>query len=113
MLGCEFVLAFVFFARQSWRFMRRDFWFMGANLGLLLGLTGGTGNSKRLARLAQNPPAPFCDAGIAFAFGVRLVREFAAALSESERLNRELEQRVADKTAEIAHSYAQLVYSAC
>ena len=108
-LGCEFMWAFVFFARQSWRFMRRDFWFLGANLGLLLGLTGaelaiqnGWLALPKIHLLHIAMPA------ISFAFGVRLVRQFATALTESERLNRELEQRVADKTAEIAHSYAQL-----
>lgn len=109
LLGCEFVLSFAFFARQSWRFMRRDFWFMGANLILLVTLTvaeiaiqsGWLALPKiHLIHLAM--PA------ISFAMGLRLVRQFAAALSESERLNRELEQRVADKTAEIEHSYAQL-----
>jgi len=45
---------------------------------------------------------------ISFGMGLRLVRQFATALSEAERLNRELEQRVADKTAEIEHGYAQL-----
>ena len=108
-LGCEFVLAFVFFARQSWRFMRRDFWFMGANLGLLLGLTGAElAIQNGWLALPKIHLLHFAMPAIAFAFGVRLVRQFAAALSESERLNRELEQRVADKTAEIAHSYAQL-----
>ena len=108
-LGCEFVLAFVFFARQSWRFMRRDFWFMGANLGLLLGLTGAElAIQNGWLALPKIHLLHFAMPAIAFAFGVRLVRQFAAALSESERLNRELEQRVADKTAEITRSYAQL-----
>jgi signal transduction histidine kinase len=108
-LGCEFVLAFVFFARQSWRFMRRDFWFMGANLGLLLGLTGAEiAIQNGWLALPKIHLIHFAMPAITFAFGVRLVRQFAAALSESERLNRELEQRVADKTAEIALSYAQL-----
>ena len=108
-LGCELVLAFVFFARQSWRFMRRDFWFMGANLGLLLGLTGAEiAIQNGWLALPKIHLIHFAMPAITFAFGVRLVRQFAAALSESERLNRELEQRVADKTAEIALSYAQL-----
>ena len=42
------------------------------------------------------------------AIGMRLVQRFAAALTESEQLNRQLEQRVADKTAEIEKNYAQL-----
>lgn len=108
-LGCEFVLAFVFFARQSWGCMRRDFWFMGANLVLLLVLTGAEiAIQNGWLALPKIHLIHFAMPAISFAMGVRLVRQFAAALSESERLNRELEQRVADNTAEIAHSYAQL-----
>ena len=109
LLGCEFVLSFVFFARQSWRFMRRDFWFMGANLVLLLVLTGAEiAIQNGWLALPKIHLIHFAMPAISFALGVRLVRQFAAALTESERLNRELEQRVVDKTAEIAHSYAQL-----
>ena len=108
-LGCEFVLSFVFFARQSWRSMRRDFWFMGANLVLLLVLTAAEiAIQNGWLALPKIHLIHFAMPAISLALGVRLVRQFAAALSESERLNRELEQRVADKTAEIAHSYAQL-----
>ena len=108
-LGVEFLLSFAFFAYQSWRLMRRDFWFMGANLVLLLVLTAAeiAIQSGWLA-LPKIHLLHFAMPAISFAMGVRLVRQFAAALSESERLNRELEQRVADKTAEIARSYAQL-----
>lgn len=109
LLGCEFVLAFVFFARQSWRCMRRDFWFVGANLVLLLVLTGAEiAIQNGWLALPKIHLIHFAMPAISFAMGVRLVRQFAAALSESERLNRELKQRVADKTAEIANSYAQL-----
>lgn len=108
-LGCEFVLTFVFFARHSWRSMRRDFWFMGANLVLLLGLTGAeVAIQNGWLALPKIHLIHFAMPAISFALGVRLVRQFAAALTESERLNRELEQRVADKTAEMALSYAQL-----
>lgn len=109
LLGCEFVLSFVIFARQSWRLMRTDFWFMGANMGLLVVLTGAeiAIQSGWLA-LPKIHLIHFAMPAISLAMGLRLARQFAAALSESERLNRELEQRVAEKTTEIEHSYAQL-----
>ena len=109
LLGCEFVLAFTFFAWHSWRSMRRDFWLLGVSLLLLLALavaeiaiqSGWLALPKiHLIHLAM--PA------ISLAMGLRLVQQFAAALTEAERLNRELEQRVADKTAEIEKNYAQL-----
>ena len=107
--GCEFVLSVTVFARQSWRFMRGDFWFMGANLILLLALTAAeiAIQSGWLA-LPKIHLIHFAMPVISFGMGLRLVRQFATALSEAERLNRELEQRVADKTAEIEHSYAEL-----
>jgi signal transduction histidine kinase len=108
-LGCEFVLSFTVFARQSWRFMRRDFWFMGANLILLLALTvAEIAIQSGWLALPKIHLIHFAMPVISFGMGLRLVRQFASALSEAERLNRELEQRVADKTAEIEHSYAQL-----
>lgn len=109
LLGCEFVLSFTFFAWQSWRFMRRDFWFMSANLILLLALTvAEIAIQSGWLALPKIHLIHFAMPAISFAMGLRLVRQFASALSESERLNRELEQRVADKTSEIEHSYAQL-----
>jgi signal transduction histidine kinase len=109
LLGCEFVLSFAIFARQSWRFMRKDFWFVGANLMLLLALTvAEIAIQSGWLALPKIHLIHFAMPAISFAMGLRLVRQFTTALSESERVNRELEQRVADKTAEIEYSYAQL-----
>jgi signal transduction histidine kinase len=42
------------------------------------------------------------------AFAWILLKRFVSALEESESLNRELEERVAERTAEIAHTYDQI-----
>jgi len=105
----EFVLTLAFFAWHSWRFMRRDFWLMGANLVLMLALVAAEiAVQNAWLALPKIHLVHLAMPAIFLAIGVRLVQQFAAVLTESERLNRELEQRVADKTAEIAHSYAQL-----
>jgi signal transduction histidine kinase len=108
-LSWEFLLAIAFFAWYSWRSMRRDFWLMGANLVLLLALAlaeiaiqGGWLALPKVHLIHFAMPV------FSLAIGMRLVQKFAAALTESEKLNRELEQRVADKTAEIEKNYAQL-----
>ncbi len=107
--GCEFVLTLAFFAWHSWRFMRRDFWLMGATLVLMLALVvAEIAVQNAWLALPKIHLVHLAMPMLFLAIGVRLVQQFAAVLTESERLNRELEQRVADKTAEIAHSYAQL-----
>ena len=45
---------------------------------------------------------------VAFVFGFILIRRFVVALQESESLNVELEQRVAEKHAELQANYARL-----
>jgi two-component system, NarL family, sensor histidine kinase UhpB len=109
LLGCEFVLVIAFFARHSWMSMRQDFWLMGACLMLLLVLASAeiSVQSGWLA-LPKVHLMHFAMPLFFLAIGLRLVQKFAAALAESERLNRELERRVADKTAEIEKNYAQL-----
>ena len=108
-LGCEFFLAIAFFAWHSWQSMRRDFWLMGANLMLLLGLAvAEIAIQHGWLALPKVHLIHFAMPLFSLAIGMRLVQRFAAALTESEQLNRELEQRVAEKTAEIEKNYAQL-----
>jgi two-component system sensor histidine kinase UhpB len=108
-LGCELVAVFAFFSWHSWRTMRTDFWFMGGNLLLLLTLIGAElAIQGEWLALPKIHLIHFAMPVISLAMGIRLVQKFAAALAESERLNRELERRVAEKTAEIENSYAQL-----
>ncbi|MCF8212133.1 MAG: histidine kinase [Rhodoferax sp.] len=109
LLTTEFLAAFAFFAWHSWRGRRRDFWVMGGILLVLLVLTvlevaiqTEWINLPKVHLLHLAMPA------LALVMGVRLVQEFAGALAETERLNRELEQRVADKSAEIEQTYRQL-----
>lgn len=109
LLALEFLAAFAFFSWHSWRSMRRDFWVMGAILLLLLSLTvlevaiqTGWLNLPKVHLMHLAMPL------IALVMGVRLVQEFAAALEETERLNRDLELRVAQKSAEIEKAYSQL-----
>ncbi|MBX3698990.1 MAG: hypothetical protein KF811_14355 [Dokdonella sp.] len=51
---------------------------------------------------------PFAAPVVLLVFGTILLRRFVAALDESERLNLELEARVAEKSAAIEASYAQI-----
>lgn len=108
-LGGELLWVFAFFSWHSWRTMRKDFWLMGGNLLLLLILI-----AAELAIQGEWLALPkvhlmhFAMPVISLAMGIRLVQKFAAALAQSEQLNRELERRVAEKTAEIEKSYAQL-----
>lgn len=109
LLGCEFLLAFAFFAWHCWHAMRSDFWLMGASLLLLLALAlAEIAIQSGWLALPKVHLLHFAMPVISFAMGLRLVKQFAAALTEAERLNRELEQRVSDKTAEIEKGYAQL-----
>ncbi|MDD5029296.1 MAG: ATP-binding protein [Rhodoferax sp.] len=109
LLAAEFLAVIAFFAWHSWRHMRRDFWVLGSVLLLLLSLTvlevaiqSGRIDLPEVHLLHLAMPV------IALVMGVRLVQEFAAALAETERLNRELEARVAQKSVEIEHAYQQL-----
>ena len=109
LLAVEFMAAFAFFAWHSWHGMRRDFWVMGGVLLVLLSLTmlevaiqTGSLDLPKVHLLHLAMPV------IALVMGVRLVQEFAAAMEESERLNRELELRVTEKSAEIEKTYQQL-----
>ena len=108
-LGCELVLSIGFFAWHSWRSMRRDFWLMEANLMLLLALAvAEIAIQNGWLTMPKIHLFHFAMPIFSLAIGMRLVQRFTAALTESEQLNRELEQRVADKTAEIEKNYAQL-----
>lgn len=51
---------------------------------------------------------PFAAPIVLVTFGAILLRRFVRALDESERVNRELEARVAAKSAELAANYARL-----
>lgn len=109
LLAFEFVAAFAYFSWHSWRGMRRNFWLVGGILLTLLLLTvlevaiqSGLINLPKVHLLHLAMPL------VALAMGVRLVQQFAAALADTERLNRELELRVAQKSIEIEQTYRQL-----
>lgn len=108
-LALEFVAALLYFGVMTWRHQRTDFYQLGSVV-LVAGLLS-------LAEIAiQNNwlPLPrihlihFVMPVLFFAIGLRLVQQFAVALSSTEQLNLELERRVAEKSAEIERSYAQL-----
>jgi signal transduction histidine kinase len=109
LLITEFLAAFAFFAWHSWHGTRRDFWVMGSMLLILLTL--GVLEVAIQAGWLKLPKVHLLHLAmpvIALVVGVRLVQEFAAALEETERLNRDLERRVAQKSAEIEQTYRQL-----
>ena len=109
LLGLELLCVFVFFSWHSWRSMRRDFWLMGISLLVLLVLVAAEiGIQNGWLGLPRVHLMHFAMPVLSLAMGIRLVQKFAAALTESEQLNRELESRVAEKTVEIERSYAQL-----
>ena len=51
---------------------------------------------------------PFAAPGVFLVFGAMLLRRYAVALDTAESLNRNLEQKVADKTADIERSWRQI-----
>ncbi len=109
LLALEFCVALAVFTWQGWRVQRRAFWIFGAIELLLLLLVGA-----EIAVQNEWLPLPrihlihFAMPVLFLGIGLHLVQQFAAALTQSERLNRELEQRVADKTQEIENNYAQM-----
>lgn len=104
----QFIGAAIWFLAVSWRVSRRDFWLFSVILLTMVAIT--------LVELA----AAFLGLPLKMHFGhlggpitllplcLRLIWLFSDNLRRSEELNVELERRVAEKSTEIARSYAEL-----
>lgn len=109
LLALEFLACVVFFFSRAWRDHRREFWLMAGVLvvaSVLAGIEIALQNDwLPLPRVhVIHFTMPFLFAVI----GIRLIQMFVQALNRAETLNQELEARVAEKSREIEHSYAQL-----
>lgn len=109
LLAGEFLVATVYFVWRSWHVMRADFWLIGGMQAVALILV-----AAEIAVQDNWLPLPkihlihFAMPLLLLGIGTRLVQQFASALADSEQANRELEQRVDEKTAVIERNYARL-----
>ena len=105
----QFVLVCAWAGVKAWRRLRREFLILGpiVLVSTLLILTQiaqqhGLMDVPKVHLSHFSMPLTFV------AIGVRLVQQFMQALAASEQSNVLLAQRVAEKTREIEHSYAQI-----
>ena len=109
MLAVEFLAIVVYFFGVSWRLHRREFWLMGSVLLAALVLVGiEIALQNNLLPLPKIHVIHFAMPFLFVVIGIRLIQMFVQALSRAESVNEELEQRVAEKSSEIQHSYAQI-----
>lgn len=105
----QFVVAIVWATVKSWARLRREFLILGpiVLISTLLILTQiaqqhGLMDVPKVHLSHFSMPLTFV------AIGIRLVQQFMQALATSEQSNALLVQRVAEKTQEIEHNYAQI-----
>ncbi|MCJ0761810.1 sensor histidine kinase [Variovorax terrae] len=105
----EFIAALACFCWQAWRSMRNELWLIGSAVMLAALLAGAEiAIQNAWVDLPRVHLVHFAMPVIFVAIGARLIQQFAAALGRSERVAQELEQRVAEKSAEIERNYEQL-----
>lgn len=109
LLCLEFIAVLVYAGFMAWRSMRTDFWVMGCAL-VLAGcmVVAEIAVQNAWLPLPQVHLIHFGVPLVFFALMVRLVQQFARALTNSERLAQELEHRVAQKALEIEANYEQI-----
>jgi two-component system, NarL family, sensor histidine kinase UhpB len=104
----EFISVCVWYLWASWRQSRRDFWLFSIIILVLATITGiefaaaffGLQQTRHIGHLGGPVTLlPIC---------LRLIWVFTDSLRRTEQLNAELEQRVAEKSAEIARNYAAM-----
>lgn len=109
LLAVEFLVCLAFFFVTAWRAYRREFWLLGGVLLVAAGLA-----ATEIALQNDWLPLPkvhFIHFAMPFLFvviGIRLIHMFVRALNSAETANQVLEQRVAEKSAEIERNYEQL-----
>ena len=107
-LAIEFVSACLWYLHASWYQARRDFWLFSVILLVLVGITGiefaaaffGLQLTTHVGHLAGPITLlPIC---------LRLIWVFTDSLRRTEQINAELEQRVAEKSAELERNYTAM-----
>jgi two-component system, NarL family, sensor histidine kinase UhpB len=108
-LALEFLAALVYAGWYAWRLMRTDFWIVGSALLVAALLVAGEiliqNNWMALPRIHL---IHFGMPLIFTAVTARLAQQFSRALTRSEQMSTELEQRVAEKAREIENNYEQI-----
>lgn len=109
LVALEFLVCVAYFFRTAWRFYRREFWLMSGVLVVAVALAAiEIALQNDLLPLPKIHVIHFAMPLLFVVIGIRLIQMFVQALSQAESANEELEQRVAQKSSEIEHSYAQL-----
>lgn len=109
LVALEFLVCVAYFFRTAWRSYRREFWLMSSVLVVAVALAGiEIALQNDLLPLPKIHVIHFAMPLLFVVIGIRLIQMFVQALSQAESANEELEQRVAQKSSEIEHSYAQL-----
>ncbi|MBX3658285.1 MAG: histidine kinase [Ramlibacter sp.] len=105
----EFLVCVAIFARIAWRGRRREFWLMSLVLVMAIVLAAiEIALQNNLLPLPKIHVIHFAMPFLFLVIGVRLIQLFVQALNRAESVNVELEKRVAEKSREIEHNYAQL-----
>lgn len=109
LLALEVAAAATLYLLVQWRAHRRSFWAMLALL-VVIALAEGIGLAGASAALpvAVVALAQATLPTILLVVGLRLIQQHGSALRQSENLRQELEQRVAEATAEIEANYRQM-----
>lgn len=104
----QYGLVSLWFVRRAWGQSRRDFWMFLASDLLILLIAAVEYASGYLGLPLKIQLAPLAGPVTLMPVALRLLWLMAESLTRSEGLNEELERRVAEKSAEIARSYAEL-----
>lgn len=109
LLALEFLLCIAVFFRVAWRTHREDFWLLGGVLVLGAFLAAAEiALQNDLLALPKVHLIHFAMPLIFAVIGLRLIQLFVRALQQAETLNQQLEQRVAQKSEEIARNWQQI-----
>jgi two-component system sensor histidine kinase UhpB len=109
LVALEFIACVVWFFPVAWRGFRRDFWLLGVVLLVAVGLAGAEiALQNDLLPLPKVHLIHFAMPLIFAVLGLRLIQLFVKALTRAETLNLELEQRVAEKSAELESNWRQI-----
>ena len=109
LLAFEFVICVIWFFVVAWRRRRFEFWLMGSALVFaLVAVAFEIAVQNNLLPLPKVHVIHFVIPGLFVVIGTRLMQLFVQTLNRAEQANAELEQRVAQKSLELAQNYEQL-----
>ncbi|MBA3588803.1 ATP-binding protein [Methylibium sp.] len=108
-LAAEFILAVFYFLVRAWRTRRRDLFFIGPILTLAaLAIAAEVGVQLGHIDVPRVQLIHFAIPLLFVALALRLAQSFARTLADAEGARRELEQRVAEISAEIERNFSHL-----